>query len=255
MLAGSGFADLPGLQTAVETFEAAWSWGPTPLLAFTNGWISSSCSDPTNTPTWELRPGLLLGQQTSTGQWTNYSATATDGSQIAGGVVLVGVRMQDIFTGSNTQKFWAICVGGRVQASKILGLDNFARANMRAFQFDDNFIGNSYYDWKSFITQTANYQILSTDNFTLFDNTAAAGSVTLTLPAIANGYKFGIRAAATQTFALTSFEGGNLIGSTLTQSTASVAAIGGSVMVYSNPAGTKWIVENVSSSNQTITFA
>lgn len=255
MLVGSGFGDIAGTQPAIETFEQEFRWGHAYQMKYTNALISNSASDPTNTPTWELRMGLLMGLQTSTGQWVNYSPTATDGSQIAAGVIVEALRMQDVFTGNNTQKYWALCVGGNVRAAGLLGLDNYARQAMRQFTFDDDFPGKSWFDWKSFINVTANYQILASDNFTLFDNSGATGAVTLTLPAIANGYKFGLRCGAAQTFQFSSNEGNNLIGSTLTQSNASVTAIGGAILVFSNPGATKWIVVNQSSYNQVVSFS
>ena len=87
----------------------------------------------------------------------------------------------------------------------------------------------------------------------MFDNTGAAGTVVLTLPAIANGYFFGLRCAAAQILRFTSAAGGDVIGTGLTDSSVSVTAIGGVIWIYSNPAGTKWIVEQ--HGTQTITVA
>ncbi len=205
-------------------------------------------------PTFELRPGLLLGQQITTGKYLQYSPTATDGTEVAAAVLIEGLRMLD-FSNTATDRFYAVLVGGPVQAAKILGLDLNARSAMDKFIFDDvfNIPGNHWFPWKRFQTKTANYTVVANDNFTLFDNTGATGEVDLTLPAIANGYMFGIRCQAAQTLKFISNEGTNLIGSTATQTSASIAAIGGMVVVYSNPAGTKWVFED--RGNQTITFA
>ncbi len=247
--------NLPGMGTLIETYEAAITWGPAYQLLWWNGYIDANAVDTGNTPTWKLRPGLVLGLKWATGTYTNYSPTATDGSQIASAILGYGLRMQDVLTGTNTQKFYAIVIGGRVKGANLIGLDNLARAQLsQKFIFDDNIIGNAPWDWGAFQTKTANYQLTATDNFSLFSNFGATGAVTLTLPAIANGYKFGLRAYAAQTFKFQSFEGGNLIGSSLTQSGASVAAIGGGLMVYSNAAGTQWEVQNISSTTQSVSF-
>jgi hypothetical protein len=247
----------PGLTAAAETYEAAFRWGATAQGIITGAIISSLCSDPGNSPTFEIRPGLLLGQRTADGTWTNYSPTATDGSEVAAGVNLTMIRMQDIDTGSNVQRFYGILVGGPVQAAKILGLDLHARQCMDKFIFDDqnNFPGNHWYPWKRFQTKTANYSIVAADNFSHFDNTGAMGEVDFTLPPIANGYYFAFSCMVAQVIKAISFEGGNLVGSTVTQTSVSATAIGGAFAIFSNPAGTKWLVEDISSSNQTLTFA
>jgi len=248
--------NLPGMGSLIETYEAAITWGPAYQLLWWNGYINANAIDSGNTPTWKLRPGLVLGQRWTDGTYTNYSPTATDGSQIASAVLAYGLRMQDVLTGVNTTKFYAIVVGGRVKGANLIGLDNLARAQLSSkFIFDDNIVGNAPYDWIGFQTKTANYPLVATDNFSLFDNTGATGEVDLTLPAIANGYKFGLHCSVSQTFKFVSFEGGNIVGDTATRSTVSVAAIGGGLLIYSNAAGTKWYVSNYSSGSQTVSYS
>jgi hypothetical protein len=253
----------PGIQSPVETYENAFRWGPAGLGLITGGTIYANAIDPGNTPTYELRPGLLLGQRTSDGTWSNYAAGNTDGSEVANGVLLTGIRMTNILTGVAQARFYGVLVGGPVQAAKVLGLDLMARADMSDhFWFDDalNFPGNHWFPWRRFQTKTTNYAMVATDNFTHFDNTGAAGSVTLTLPAIANGYYFGFHAIANFTFAVTSFEGANIVAfnnasaNTITFSTAG-NIIGGGGVFYSNPAGTKWIFENRSAGANTVTVS
>ena len=82
-LVGSMFGNAPGMQSVVETFERAYCWGPYPR--YFTGLYRVDGADPTNTPTWELRVGLVLGKQTATGTWVNYSPTAADGSNVAAG--------------------------------------------------------------------------------------------------------------------------------------------------------------------------
>lgn len=256
MLMTDSYGIVPGETTSRETYEAEFRWGSEFQGVFANALISGSTIDSGNTPTWELRPGLLLGQQIATGKYTNYSPTATDGSEVAAAILIEALRVQD-FSGNAVDRFYAVLVGGPVQAAKVLNLDNQARAQMNKFIFDDifNVQGNNQFPWKRFQTKTAAYTLVATDNLTHFDNLGAAGSVTITLPAIANGYYFGFHALAAQTFQVTSNEGGNIVGSTATQTNVSVTAIGGGFAVYSNAAGTKWIVENMSSYNQVVSFS
>jgi hypothetical protein len=254
MLLTDSYGIVPGLTTSRETYEAEFRWGSQFQGVYANALIDGSSVDTGNTPTFELRPGLLLGQVIATGKYKPYNNVGTDGTEVASAILLEGLRMLD-FSNNAVDRFYAVLVGGPVQAAKILGLDLNARQQMDKFIFDDifNIPGNHWYPWKRQINKTANYSIVATDNFTLFDNANAAGEVDLTLPAIANGYYFGLRAQVGQVFKFISNEGGNLIGSTANQTSASVTAIGGMITVYTNAAGTKWIVEQ--SGTATITFA
>ncbi len=266
MLYSSQYGAIPGLTTATETYESALRWGNDTMGVLTGALIAAAALDTTNTPTSELRVGLVMGIITATGQWTNYSAVATDGSGVAQGILPVGLRTTDLLTGVTQQRFYAMLVGGPVQASKLLGLDAVARQQMAdSFMFDDNFSGNHWYPWKQIVTKTANYTLVASDNFTLFNNAGATGAVTFTLPAIAsgNGYYFGFAPEVTnQNFLITSAEGGNIIWlnnlaqNTLAFQTGSQIA-GGFLVFYTNPGSTKWIVENrsagASASTQTIT--
>lgn len=247
MFLTDAYGNSPGLSTSRETYENEFRWGSQYQAIFDNGIISGAARDSGNTPTYELRKGLILGKITATGLYTNWDATATNGSEVASGILIDGLRVQD-FDGNDQNKNWAVLVGGPVKASKVLNLDLMARAQMSKFIFDDSdgigsIPGNHWFPWKRFQTKTANYTIVPADNFTMFDNTGAAGTVVLTLPAIAPGYMFGLRAVVAQVLRFTSNEGGNVIGTSATQTSVSVTAIGGVIWIYSNPAGTKWIVE------------
>lgn len=255
MLLTDTYGIVPGLTTSRETYENEFRWGSQFQGVFANALIDGNSVDVGNTPTFELRPGLVLGQVTATGKYKQYSPTASDGTEVASAVLIEGLRMLD-FSNTATDRFYAVLVGGPVQAAKLLNLDLQARQQMDKFNFDDigNLIGNHWFPWKRFLTKTANYTIVASDNFTMFDNTGAGAQVVLTLPAIANGYMFGLYAYAAQVLRFTSAEGGNVVGGgSLTNTSASVTAIGGAIYIYSNPAGTKWIVEQ--HGTQTITFA
>lgn len=245
----------PGLTTSRETYENEFRWSHPNQGVFANALISGAARDSGNSPTYELRKGLLLGQVLSTGLYKQYSPTATDGSEVASAILLESFRVQD-FEGNDKNIMYAVLVGGPVIASKILNLDLMARSQMDKFMFDDSsglgqMQGNHYFPWKRFQTKTANYSIVAADNHTLFDNTGATGTVVLTLPAIANGYYFGAHCKAAQVLRFTSNEGTNVVGTGLTDTSVSVTAIGGMIAIYSNPGATKWIVEQ--RGTQTIT--
>ena len=250
------------LTTSRETYEAEFRWGSEFQGVFTNALISGSAVDIGNSPTFELRPGLLLGQQIATGKYLAYNPANTDGTEVASAVLIEGLRMLD-FLNNAVDRFYSVLVGGPVQASKILGLDYNARQQMDKFIFDDifNMGGGHWFPWKRFQTKTANYScVIPGDNYSHFDNLGATGAVTITLPPIANGYVIGFTAMAAQTFAMTSNEGANIVAlnnasaNTITFSTGS-QIIGGGGVFYTNAAGTKWIFENRSAGSNTVTVS
>lgn len=261
MLITDSYGIVPGLTTSRETYENEFRWGSQYQGVFANGLISGAARDTGNSPTYELRPGLLLGQILSTGKYTAYSATATDGSEVASAILIEGLRVQD-FEGTDVDRFYAVLVGGPVRASKILNLDLMARQQMRQFIFDDigNLPGHSWFPFKRFQTKTADYTVVAADNYTLFQNTGASAAVNYTLPAIANGYLFGFVGVADQNTTVTSNEGDNIVAFN-DASADSVAfstsgeKMGGLFVVFSNPAATKWHVMNLSAGANTVTVA
>lgn len=254
------FASPPGMGTVAEEFQQAVTWGPYPRY-WASGYIASTAVDSGNTPTTTLRMGLVMGIITASKQWTNYSPTATDGSQVAVGVLPVGVRMADVLTGTPAPRFWAVMVSGGVKASALVNLDNMARAQLAPrFYFDDDLPGRSDFPYLRFVTKTTSYQVLSSDNMSHFDTLGATGAVTFTLPAIANGYFFSFRNLADQNMIVASSEGANMVA--LNNLVANSVAfqtgsqkVGGGFNVYSNPAATRWIVQNTSAGANTVTVA
>lgn len=261
MLLTDTYGIVPGLTASRETYEAEFRWGSQYQGVFANALISGSAVDSGNTPTFQLRPGLLLGQITASGKYTNYSPTATDGSEVASAVLIEGLRMLD-FNNVATDRFYAVLVGGPVQKSKLLNFDLMARGQMDKFIFDDIFQipGNHWFPWKRFQTKTAAYTVVANDNYTLFDNVGAGAAITFTLPVLAAGYFFGFRVQADQNVTVASNEGDNMVAFN-DASADSVAfstggeLIGGMLVVFTNPAGTKWIVQNVSAGANTVTVA
>lgn len=261
MLLTDSYGIVPGLTASRETYEAEFRWGSQYQGVFSNALIDGATRDSGSNPTFILRPGLLLGQVLSTGKYKAYSPTATDGSEVASAVLLESLRMKD-FSDADVDKFYAVLVGGPVQAAKLLNLDLQARAQMDKFIFDDvgGIPGNHWFPWKRFRSKTADYTVVAADNFTLFDNVGAGGAVTFTLPALANGYLFGFRVQADQTITVASNEGDNMVAFN-DASADSVAfstggsKVGGTFWVYTNPDATKWIVENHSAGANAVTVA
>lgn len=198
---GGAFGNVPGLDTAYTTYENAFSWGlpntgrglilPCPILA--------TAVDAGASPTWRLRPGLVLGRITSTGKLKQYDATATDGSQIAFGVLMQGLAMQDPYSGSTRDKFLGVLVSGPLQGAALYGLDQKARGDLKAQGciFDDDPHG-AIAVWRvqevvapnSAGTLTITAATYPNGSHLVFTSQVSAGAWTVTLPAPAAGLRY-----------------------------------------------------------------
>lgn len=252
---------LPGLTDIKETQEAAIGWGPEALRIYGSGVIAAATVDSGNTPTTLLRPGLVLGKITASGKYTQFSATATDGSQVAVGILPIGLRMTDI-DGVTGDRNFSILLSGPVKAGSLIGLNNIARAQMaRAFLFDDQLPNLNAFGGGMVreVNKVANYTVVAADNGTLF--TTGTGAVTFTLPTLAPGLRFEFLNLVNAAMTIASAGSlddivwvNDLAVDSLAASTAS-QMIGARLQFEANAAGTKWYVRNLSPATITITAA
>lgn len=262
MIRSDLFGMQPGFTSASETYESEFSWGRASNRLITGGNLSGAARDSGNTPTTILRPGLLLGRISASGKLTNYSPTATDGSNYVEAVLMSSFRMQDL-DASNIDRLVWILVGGPVQASKLINLDHVARSQMRGrFTFDDDFANTrGYQDFHRETAKTADYTVVAADAGTLFTTTGAAGAVNFTLPALAAGLgPFGFLNTVDQNLTVTSAAGDDIVtdGDAAADSVAFSTAshkIGGFVKFWVNAAGTKWYMESLGPPACVITVA
>lgn len=248
----------PGMGTALITTEYEPFAGQAMLKDVIGIVIDSTAVDARSTPTTTLLRGLLLGQIGSTKKYKQYSATATDGSNVAIGYLEDSVNMLDS-TGSAAEKMgrlteWAI----RVKSSQLGGLDAIARAQLSdRFIFDDDLAGY-FMEFFREIPKTADYTVLASDRGTMFTNTGAVGAVNFTLPTLAPGLKYGFRVVADQSVTVTSAAGDDIVAfndasaDSVAFSTGG-AKVGGVFIVQSNAAGTKWYVDVRSAGANTVT--
>jgi hypothetical protein len=239
---------VPGAGSLDITTEKQLTWGygsVNNLVVLANAIILGGTTDSTNTPTNVLRPGFLLGKITATGKYAQYVAANTDGTGVASAVLWPEILSQD-FSATNSDRVCPVMVSGPVVAGQLIGLDNLARAQMsKAFLFDDDVVGNRLAP-PLWVSKGANYTVLPADRGTVFQ--AITGAVTFTLPAILPGYWFKFVNTVAATMQVSSAEGTNMTvynnasASSIAFSTAG-QQIGAVVDVYTNPAGTKWIVE------------
>lgn len=246
-----------GIGPTYEEVQNQFAWGRRELSVLYGAQISGAARDAGSTPTTVLRSGLLMGQITGTKLWTNYSPTATDGSQVAAGVLAgPALRMVDV-DGNNQNKAGVVIVGGPVLFDRVYNLDALARSQMYGRMLFSDDVAGVHIHWKREVPKTGNYGVLATDNNSLFTNTGAVGSVIFTLPARAAGLQYTFFVVADQSLSVASAAGSDMV----TSNNASASSvgfatggdkIGGCVRVTCNAAATKWYVEKLSPNALTI---
>lgn len=223
--------------------------------------ISGATRDAGASPTTKLRPGLLLGCLDSGGEYEEWDADASDGTQNIAAILWKELRATD-FDANNTDRVFTALVGGvPLIASQLLiqgtaftsHADEFlARRQLRNAGFwldDDPFgykagVGNRV----AHVTGTSDTLTVGENGTTLFYNNAA--SVTVTLPAIQPGLEYTLMRVGDEEFVVTSSEGDNLVfgndlsGDSITFTTAG-EHLGAGVRVRSVYVSTtlKWLVE------------
>lgn len=235
---------LPGMTAASTTVERNAILARMLLLPV-GVVISSAARDSGSSPTTDLRHGLVLGKITSSGLYTNYSATATDGSQVAQGVLLEP-RSVLSFDGTATNVVAPVLFAGYLKASELTGIDYLARRQLATrFIFDDYPTLPTTGPF-SVVAKTANYTLTAADVGKCFTNTGAAGAVVFTLPTAAPGYVFEFFVTANQTVTITAPSGKliafNNAAATSAAWSTSNEKIGQSARVIMNDAGDKYML-------------
>lgn len=188
-----------GAERAVTESELLWGADQARNAAlWLSAVVSGATRDAGNTPTTVLRPGLLLGKLDSGGEYEEWDADTTDGSQNIAGILDAELRAQD-FDATNADRVFRLLVARApvkvrkllIEGSAFVGhVDEYlARRQLHAAGFvldDDPF---SYKAGQgNRITRTTGTTLTPTadQNGMLFLLSNAA-SVTVTLPAIKAG--------------------------------------------------------------------
>lgn len=239
---------MPGIGVAQFTLESAPLWGNRyHILMPANSVIDSTARDTTNSPTNFLRRGLVLGQLAN-GDFADYDPTASDGSEIAVGILDENMDIFEINGGAAT-KTGSIIVAGPVKASELVGLDATARVQLSEnFTFDDDFAGAGWGGPLSYITEvsTTSEILTAADSMSERHYTNVAAT-TPTLPAVGKGMRFRFFRDTIGDLIITSPEGNNIIaqgstpaGTDNSATTVTTTNVGDVIDVYSNAAGTGW---------------
>lgn len=252
--------DLPGPGAVSITNERSALLGPITWYLLKGIVINgTAASDAGNTPTTELRHGLLMGQRTSDGFYANYNPQGTDGTQNVHGFLWEARTTIDT-DGLTVNRTAQLVVAAYVRASQLILLDEQARRQMQGrFIFDDRLPG-VIGGFRQTLAKTANYAVVAgADNDTIFTTTGNAGAITFTLPAAAVGNRFRFVNTVGQNMTVTAAAGklitfNNAAATSVTFSTAG-NLIGGAVEIVCDDTGTKWIAHDISAGENTITVA
>ena len=239
---------MPGMGSPSESTENEFLWGNREVAHYESGVIVSTAVDSGGTPaTSNLRPGLLMGRVTASGKWKQYDPTATDGSEVAQGILRFGVNMLDA-GGTARDKAGVFVIRGFAKNAAVYGLDLMARRQLYArFVFDDEYSGPAPL-YRKVVAKTADYTVLASDNDTIFTNKGASGAVNFTLPALALGLHYQFCVEADQNVTVTSVPSDSLVvfndaaADTIAFSTAS-EKVGGWIEVFANSDASKWLVK------------
>lgn len=281
MSAGQGGWGIPGVGANRSTYESQLLWGADHArngLLWQGQVVSGATRDAGNTPTTHLRPGLLMGRLTSSGELEEWDADAADGTQNLAGVLDIELRAQD-YDGVDQDRVFAVIVArAPIKARKLLiqgaafvghADEYLARQQlaMAGFVFDDdpfNYL-SGLNQRVTRVTAAGATALTASQNGSLiiFSNAAA---VAATLPAIQPGLSFDLLREGDEEMVVSSAEGDNMIfGNDLEGDSITFTAAGNHIgarvrvkSIYVNGV-LKWLPEHpftfIGTGLNTVTFA
>lgn len=273
-MSSTGGYGLPGQGAGSTTVENEFIWGGDDRqlgILRRSIVLSSTTADAANTPTTDIRKGLLLGKITSTGEFAQWDASATDGTENIQGILSVAVRSID-FNGSSVDRAPpGIIVKAPVIARRLFikgaafvgHADEYLarqQLHLAGCVLDDDPFGYLAGVSRRTVVKTSAYTVLATDNGTRFTTLGAVATVAFTLPAtIQRGMKFTFYNEADQDMSVAGATGtlvylNDLAANSVTFGTSS-EKIGGCFIVEANSDATKWLVTTPVNETQTVTVA
>lgn len=222
MVASAQFGALPGTGSTTETAEKAIVWGPEALrIDFNNLVIDSTAVDAGNTPTTELRSGLLLGKKTSDGNLYQWNHDASDGTEIIAGVLFRDISMLAA-DGTVEDKQGFVLLAGPLIAADLLvegtaltssANEYYARRQLALngrFLLDDELLGLDVSLGPALRTLrvTGNTTLVAADRGTLY---LVDGAANMTLPTIKLGLVYEFFNCADSNMTITSAAGNDMI--------------------------------------------
>lgn len=224
-MAGMGGWGVPGVGSALEVTESELLWGADHArngVLWQSGVISGTTRDDANTITTDLRAGLLLGKLDSTGEYEEWDADVSTGTQNIAGILDTEMRAQDYSATNQDRVFRVLRARAPLKVRKLLiqgaafvgHVDEYlARRQLYAagHVLDDDPFGYKAGAGNRFALVTGTTDTLTADeNGTrlLYNN---AASVTVTLPAIKSGLVYDIVRVADEELVVVSPTADNVI--------------------------------------------
>lgn len=225
-MSGMGGWATPGIGADRTVAESELFWGADQArnsALWQSAVISGAARDAGNTPTTVLRPGMLLGKVTASGELEEWDADATDGTEWLFGVLDTELRAQD-FDATNQDRVFRVLVGrAPIKARKLLvqgtalpsATDQYLARRQLAklgFVLDDDTP-----NWLSGLNQrvvrvtaAGAYAVTASQNGALiiFSNAAA---VAITLPTLVPGLAFDLLREGDEEIVVSSAAGDDII--------------------------------------------
>ncbi len=212
----------PGVTAAVfnQTREIFWGGDLSKIeILQSNSEVDAAAVDAGATVTSTLRPGLIMGKVTASGQLRQWDATATDGTQVVHSVNREELSTLDAY-GSTRDLFGPTIFKAPLKASQLLikGValvghadEYLARRALHAMgcRLDDDPWGVLAGAFERTITKATNYTVVAADNGMIFQQITA--DATFTLPAIKAGLRFKFLQTADFEIVVASAEGDNMV--------------------------------------------
>ena len=206
MSGGMGGWGTPGIGSERTITESELLWGADQArnaALWLSGVVSGAARDAGNTPTTVLRPGLLLAKLDTGGEYEEWDADASDGTQDIYGVLDTELRAQDFDATDQDRVFRILTARAPLKARKLLiqgsafigHVDEYlARRQLHAagFVLDDDPFSYKAGAGNRIARVTGTTDTLTADEngkLLIYSN---AASVTVTLPAIKAGLIYDI---------------------------------------------------------------
>jgi len=251
--------NVPGFQSQVDSDEAQVWWSGRAgqdLIVTKRIALDASNTDAGNTPTTTIRGGNIVALESTTGNAYLYDPDATDGRQIAVGIL---EKPQDMLVdGVPTERFAQMLVHGLLKEGELTGLDPRAKAQLASrFLFDRSPAAASgvLMQPRGVFRKSADYTVVAEDDGALLLATAA---VNFTLPSKQNGLAFRFMQSADANLVITGSSDivcKNSDSATTVSFATTGEKIGSHALVECVYVGTdqlKWIVSNLGGTTATV---
>ena len=250
---------MPGMGTPAESTEREFLAGQIDSWFLKGVILDSTTVDSRMSPTTDLTRGLVLGRITSSGKYVHYDPAATDGSQIARGILYHSLSMLNAAGSAADHNARVVFKAFDVKAGQCSTLDMLARRHLsNRIQFDDDWSLNNDLYLRQVLVKATDYTVTAADNNVTFSTRGASGAVIFTLPTLARGLRYRFFNEADQNMTITSVVADTIVGpNDLALDSVAFSTsgdkIGACAEFWVNDNASKWHFAKLSSNAATLT--